>query len=118
MSLPDRPRSPVGAFDMGANAWEWTSEFYDSKYYQQFRKMVVDPTGPKESPARLAKATVKGGSRMGILTWRSGLNIESKVPYVGFRGALPVEGAPVAPVAPPVAAPNIGPASPGGITPF
>src|SRR6202043_429763 len=86
--------SPYGAFDMGANAWEWTSEYYDSQYYQQFRALVTDPTGPKESRAKLAQVTVKGGSKSGSLTWREGQKIETRLPFLGFRGALPVEGAP------------------------
>lgn len=109
--------SPFGAFDLSANAWEWTSEYYDSKYYQQFRKLVIDPAGPKESPARLAKATVKGGSKAGILTWREGLGVEQKLPFVGFRGALPVEGTPIAPPPSTPALPS-GPAGAGGVQPF
>ncbi len=36
VSLPS-DLSPVGAYDMAANAWEWTSEYFDSQYYLQFR---------------------------------------------------------------------------------
>jgi len=115
MSLPSDV-SPFGVFDLGANAWEWTSEFYDSQYYQQFRNLVTDPTGPRESPARIALATVKGGSKAGVLTWRDGLKLETRLPYLGFRGALPVEGAPVAPPRPTNTTPNQ--PLPGGVVPL
>jgi formylglycine-generating enzyme len=109
--------SPYGAFDMGANAWEWTSEYYDSKYYKQFRNVVNDPTGPKEAPAKtgVKKATIKGGSSTGILTWRTGRGPETKQPYIGFRGVL-LADPPITPVvAPP---PATGPAATGGVQPF
>ena len=115
MSLPSDV-SPYGAFDLAANAWEWTCEYYDSQYYQQFRGVAVDPTGPKQSPGKLVMVTVKGGSKSGILTWRDGLKIEMRTPYLGFRGALPVEGLPAAPpVAPP---PSTGPGTQDGVVPF
>ena len=116
MTLPSDV-SPFGAFDMAANAWEWTAEYYDSHYYQQFRNLVTDPTGPKESPAKIARVTVKGGSKSGILTWRDGQNIETRLPYLGFRGALPVEGLPAAPPAP-APTPAAGPNLPGNVVPF
>lgn len=115
MTLPSDV-SAFGAYDMGINAWEWTSEYYDSHYYQQFRKPVVDPAGPKESRSKLVQVTVKGGSKSGILTWRDGQKIEARLPYLGFRGALPVEGAPSLP--PSAAAPSNQPVLPGGVVPF
>ena len=117
MTLPT-DLSTFGAFDLAANAWEWTSEYFDSKYYQQFRNLVTDPTGPKEPPAKLALVTVKGGSKGGILTYREGLKIESRFPYLGFRGVLPVEGAPIAPPPAPTTAPGPGSAPAGEVVPF
>jgi len=116
MSL-ESDKSPYGAFDMGANAWEWASDFHDSRFYQKSRGVVEDPTGPKTPLARRAEASVRGGSKRGYLTWRDGLPIESKLPYLGFRGALPVEGAPVAPPVP-KAGPNSGPGLPGNVPPL
>ncbi len=107
--------SPFGAFDLGANAWEWTSEWYDSQHYQQLKAGVNDPTGPAQSRTKPAQVTVKGGSKLGILTWREGVRIEARQPHLGFRGALPVEGTPAAP---PSASPANGPALPGGVVPF
>jgi len=109
--------SPYGVFDLGANAWEFTSEWYDSQYYQQVKNGVTDPTGPVASRAKPAQVTVKGGSKSGVLTWRDGVRLEARLPYLGFRGALPVEGALIAP---PSATVNpTGPAAlPGGVAPF
>ncbi len=107
--------SPYGAFDMGANAWEWTSEFYDSKYYQQFHNLAKDPTGPKQPPARIGLASVRGGSNLGILTWRKGRKYETKQSDLGFRGAL-IADLPIAPAAPPPL--NTGPGRSGGVQPF
>jgi formylglycine-generating enzyme required for sulfatase activity len=115
MSLPSDV-SPCGAYDMAANAWEWTSEFWDSQYYQQLRNTAIDPTGPKQSRVKPVHMTVKGGSRVGILTWREGQKSETRLPFLGFRGALPVEGAPVA--APTPSNPNTAPGLSGGVVPF
>ncbi len=90
-------RSPYGGFDFGANAWEWTSDYYDSTYYNLLRGLTVDPTGPTQSRIKPAQVTVKGGSKLGLLTWREGLRIDAKLPQVGFRGALPVDLPVVAP---------------------
>jgi len=116
MSLPTDV-SPYGVFDLGANAWEWTSEWYDSQYYQQVKNGANDPTGPASSRAKPAQVTVKGGSKSGILTWRDGLKLETRLPYLGFRGALPVEGPPIAP--PPTQVAPTGPGVlPGGVPPL
>ena len=109
-------RSPARAFDLAGNAWEWTGDYYDSKYYHQSRDLTTDPTGPSQSRIKPAEVTVKGGSKAGILTWRDGVRIEAKYPYLGFRGVLPVD----LPVTPPPTArpgqPGVNP--PGGTIPF
>ncbi len=110
-------RSPFGAFDLAGNAWEWTGDYYDSKYYYALRGLTSDPLGPAQSRIKPAEATVKGGSRPGYLTWRAGVRIDGKLPYLGFRGAVPAD-LPVAPA--PVAQPNQPGSSPplGGSIPF
>ncbi len=108
--------SAYGAFDLGGNAWEWTGDYFDSQYYQQVRRGVADPVGPSSSRIKPPQVTVKGGSKTGILTWREGVKIESRLANLGFRGVLPVEGPPAVPVAPP--APNNGVPPPGGDVPF
>jgi formylglycine-generating enzyme required for sulfatase activity len=94
---------------MGANAWEWTADYYDSQYYKQFRNLVVDPPGPKEPRTKIVSMAVRGGSKSGILTWREGQRAETRLPFLGFRGALQVEV-----TAPPPAIANPANPSPGG----
>ncbi len=109
-------RSPYGAFDLAGNAWEWTSDYYDPSYYNQLRGLSTDPAGPTQSRIKPPQVTVKGGSKIGVLTWREGLRIEAKLPQVGFRGVLPVE----LPATPPPSAQPGGPGvnPPGGVVPF
>jgi sulfatase modifying factor 1 len=119
MSLPTDV-SAYGAFDLGANAWEWTSEFYDSQYYKssQFRNVVNDPPGPKESKTKIFSITVKGGSKSGILTWREGKKPESREPYLGFRGALTIVAPATTANGPGTAPPTTRPPLTGGVQPF
>ncbi len=87
--------SPYGAYDMGGNAWEWTQDWYDAQYYHQLPPLLSDPTGPSQSRVK-GQVAVRGCSKLGILTEREGVRIEAKLPYLGFRGALPVDLAPAA----------------------
>ena len=118
MSAP-ADRAPTGGFDFAGNAWEWTSDYYDARFYSQARGVWVDPTGPAESRIKPAQLVVKGGSKQGYLTWREGVRVEGRMAYLGFRGALTVESlarpGPGTPSAEP-AAPGAAPA--GGAVPF
>jgi formylglycine-generating enzyme required for sulfatase activity len=119
MSFP-LDQSPYGVFDLAGNAWEYTKDFYDPRYYQQFRGQVADnPTGPTSSRSRPPQVVVKGTSKSWLVSGREGLKVDGRFPYVGFRGVLPVEGTTSAPTSP-ANAPGGGtpPATPGGIVPF
>jgi hypothetical protein len=76
----------------------------------------IDPTGPATSRAKPATAAVRGGSKMGLLTWREGLKLESRLPYLGFRGVLQVEK--LAPATPANANPSGPPKPPVGDMPI
>ena len=92
--------SPFRVFDLAGNAWEWTSDWFDPRYYQQFRNATaINPTGPDRRP-RTQQLVVKGGSKLWVASWREGLKPETRLPYLGFRCVLPVEGAGTTPAAP------------------
>jgi formylglycine-generating enzyme required for sulfatase activity len=109
MSFPS-DLSPSGAYDMAGNAVEWTRDWYDSTWYASFRGTTPqDPAGPGSRPASL-QLTVKGGSKDWLVTAREGVKFDSRLPYVGFRCILAVEG-PDSQLPP--AAPGAVPANPG-----
>lgn len=91
MSFPD-DASPYGALDLAGNAWEWTKDWYDPRYYQQFRSAPANnPTGPLNRP-RSQQLVVKGSAKDWVVSRREGIKFDARMPYLGFRGALQVEG--------------------------
>ncbi len=103
--------SPYGVRDQGGSVLEWTKDWYDSKYYHQlFNQPVVNPTGPAAKPKSL-ELVVKGDRKSGSASFRQGIVLEKRLPYVGFRCVLPVEGKGGA-VSPGSPAPGTSPAVP------
>ena len=84
--------SPYGAFDLAGNAWEWTKDWYDAKYYQQFRTATADnPAGPvkprspnwwsRGPPGTGRSRSARGSSsRPACPTWASAASSRSKAP--------------------------------------
>lgn len=119
MSFPS-DLSPYGAFDLAGNAWEWTSDWFDTKYYGMLKGQdVANPTGPIRGVGRLPEVVIKGGSTNWDGSWRSGMKPDAKLPYLGFRCVLNVDGA--APMGASPVVPGAAPApatTPPGTVPF
>ncbi|MFO0950888.1 MAG: SUMF1/EgtB/PvdO family nonheme iron enzyme [Isosphaeraceae bacterium] len=114
-----KDQSPYAVFDLAGNAQEWTKDWFDARYYQLYRSAPADnPTGPATRP-RSQQLVVKGSGADWLVSRREGIRYDVRLPYLGFRCVLPVEGAnnafepPAAPAAPGQ------PAAPGGsVVPF
>ncbi len=99
MSFPT-DLSPYGVFDLAGNAWEWTSDWFDAKLYQQTKgKLLVNPIGARGSRDR--ERTVKGGSKTYDASWRAGIKEDSRIPYLGFRCVLSLGNGAAGGAAPP-----------------
>jgi formylglycine-generating enzyme required for sulfatase activity len=89
-------RSAAGVFDMAANAWEWTADWFDGGAYgPRARFIAYNPGGPERS-SQPPRQTVRGSSPSHDLTYREGMPVTTRLPYLGFRCALNVEGLPIA----------------------
>jgi formylglycine-generating enzyme required for sulfatase activity len=120
--------SPYSAFDMAGNAMEWVRDWYDPKYFEKLRdKVVENPTGPATHGLRSIQRVVKGGSKDWTVTSRQGIDADKRLPTLGFRCAMAVEGPEAAaiitphPVKPDAAQPGANPpptAPPPGDVPF
>ena len=78
-------------FDLAGNAWEWTKDWFDPRYYHQFQAAPADnPTGPTKPKSE--QLTVRGGAKNWVVTKREGYKWSTRLPYLGFRCVLQVEG--------------------------
>jgi sulfatase modifying factor 1 len=90
MTFPE-DASPFGVFDMAGNAFEWTKDWFDPKYYRQIAKATTDnpPGAVKRSGSD--QLVVKGGSKNWSATYREGVPHTKRLPFVGFRCVLVVD---------------------------
>ena len=111
-------RSPSGVFDLAANAWEWTVDWFSGDTYaSRAGRVPFNPAGPANPTSTPARQAVRGSSPEHDFSYREGMRVDTRLPYLGFRCALNVEGLPLPgdpprPGAMPIPDPGRAPANP------
>lgn len=100
------PGNQYGLFDITGNAWQWTSDWYRSDYFQieaseNGGKVIINPQGPSDSfdnssddaPLNAPKRVIRGGSFLCNEEYcqsyrpsaRRGADPYSPMSHIGFR---------------------------------
>jgi len=86
--VTNNAKSPVGAYDMSGNAWEWVSDWYSISY----NIPEIDPKGPDKGTDKVVKGGCYDSLADGVrVAERLGLPLEYSDAFTGFRVAKDVE---------------------------
>jgi formylglycine-generating enzyme required for sulfatase activity len=79
-----------GLYDMHGNVWEWCSDWYGEKYYEECKNGVTDPQGPANGVERVRRGTAWSHCFINARCAKREKNKpEIKNNYIGFRVAVP-----------------------------